>query len=51
MLRANGIDHFEERYHQDSRLWRFQVTETALSLAIAALLSVLSMLLVRRLRP
>ncbi|CCQ16213.1 putative ABC transporter integral membrane subunit [Rhodococcus sp. AW25M09] len=50
-LRAQGIDHFETKYHEDRLFWRFQTIETALSLLIAGLFGGMSLLLVRRLRP
>lgn len=50
-IRGQGADAFETMYHEDRLFWRFQTIETALTLAIAALLGGLSLLLVRRLRP
>ncbi|WP_032379020.1 ABC transporter permease [Rhodococcoides fascians] len=50
-IRAQGAEAFETKYHEDRLFWRFQATETALTLVIAALLGGLSLLLVRRLRP
>ncbi|WFR73011.1 ABC transporter permease [Prescottella defluvii] len=49
--RAQGIDHFETRYHPDSLLRRFQLTEAALALALSALLLIPSLWALRRLRP
>ncbi|MFD4180655.1 ABC transporter permease [Rhodococcus sp. NPDC058514] len=50
-LRAQGADHYQIRYHRDGRFWRFQATETALTLTLSALLLVPAMLGLRRLRP
>lgn len=50
-LRGLGIDHFENRYHKDSLFWRFQFTEAALCLLLAALLAGASARLTRRLQP
>ena len=50
-LRGLGIDHFENRYHPDSLFWRFQLTEAALCLLLAALLAGASARLTRRLQP
>ncbi|WP_278312900.1 hypothetical protein [Lolliginicoccus levis] len=36
-LRDRGAVHFEERFHPDSRFWRFQATEAALLLLITGL--------------
>ncbi|MBD8505404.1 hypothetical protein HT102_02730 [Hoyosella sp. G463] len=36
-LRDRGADHFEERFHPDSRFWLFQATEAALLLLITGL--------------
>ncbi|WP_433608511.1 ABC transporter permease [Prescottella agglutinans] len=49
--RAQGVDHFEYRYHPDSLFRRFQVTEAALALALSALLLIPSLWALRRLRP
>lgn len=49
--RAQGIDHFEARFHPDSLFHRFQVTEAALALALSALLLIPSLWALRRLRP
>lgn len=49
--RAQGVDHYEIRFHPDSRFRRFQVTEAALALALSAVLLVPSMWALRRLRP
>ncbi|QBJ96436.1 ABC transporter permease [Rhodococcus sp. ABRD24] len=46
-----GIDRFEFRYHPDSLLRRFQLTEAAIALALSALLLIPSMWALRRLRP
>ncbi|MDJ0396371.1 ABC transporter permease [Rhodococcus sp. G-MC3] len=50
-LRANGIDHFENRYHEDRLFWRFQLTEAALCLLLSIVLTLASVPLVRRIRP
>ncbi|MDG3010235.1 hypothetical protein G4X40_08730 [Rhodococcus sp. D2-41] len=49
-LRAQGADHYEVRYHRDSRYWRFQLTETALVLTLAGLLTVPALWAARRVR-
>ncbi|MCA1005703.1 ABC transporter permease [Rhodococcus hoagii] len=49
--RAQGLDHYETRYHPDSLFRRFQLIESALALALSALLIIPSMWAVRRLRP
>ncbi|MDH6676696.1 putative membrane protein [Rhodococcus sp. LBL1] len=49
--RAQGIDHFETRYHPDSLFRRFQLTEAALALVLSALLLIPSLWALRRLRP
>lgn len=49
--RAQGIDHHETRYHPDSLFRRFQLIESALALALSALLIIPSLWAVRRLRP
>lgn len=49
--RAQGIDHFETRYHPDTLFRRFQLTEVALTLVLSALLLIPSMWALRRLRP
>lgn len=50
-LRGLGIDHFENRFHEDSRFWRFQLTEGALCLLLAALLAGAAARLTSRLQP
>lgn len=50
-LRDLGIDHFETRSFADRQLWRFQFTEAALCLFVAAALAGSSTLIVRRLQP
>ncbi|MFD6894967.1 ABC transporter permease [Rhodococcus sp. NPDC060086] len=50
-LRAQGADHFEVRYHPDSRFRQFQLTEAALVLLLAAVLLVPARWGLRRLRP
>ncbi|WP_305093151.1 ABC transporter permease [Prescottella sp. R16] len=49
--RAQGIDHFEVRYHPDTLFRRFQTIEVLLTLALSALLLIPSLWAVRRLRP
>ncbi|UNQ34989.1 ABC transporter permease [Prescottella equi] len=49
--RAQGLDHYEVRYHPDSLFRRFQVTEASLALGLSLLLIIPSMWAVRRLRP
>ena len=50
-LQSLGADHYEILLFEDRMLWRFQYTETALCLVLAALLAGASMLSVGRLRP
>ncbi|SDD21268.1 ABC transporter permease [Rhodococcus tukisamuensis] len=50
-LRAQGADRFEIRFHPDTLLQRFQLTEAALALALSVVLFVPSLWALRRLRP
>ncbi|MFD7011681.1 ABC transporter permease [Rhodococcus jostii] len=50
-LRAQGADHFELRYHADNRFRQFQLTESALTLLIAAAFLGPARWGLRRLRP
>ena len=50
-LRSLGADHYDNHFFEDRMLWRFQFTEAALCLLLAAVLAGVSTLSVRRLCP
>ncbi|WP_024793258.1 ABC transporter permease [Tomitella biformata] len=50
-LRAQGADHYQIKYHPESRFWRFQVTESAILLLLAGALLIPARWGLRRLRP